>query len=95
MADTAEKDGTPWHEFTEDVADGSMCICGVPALTHAQVFPPRDTAESDAGRPVVIDITGGPLSPEERAIHAKYQSDDPHADYYDPCIIPLEQSEGS
>ena len=22
------------HEFTEDVADGSMCICGVPALTH-------------------------------------------------------------
>lgn len=29
------------HEFTEDVADGSMCICGVPALTHDDlVFPP-------------------------------------------------------
>jgi hypothetical protein len=22
------------HEFNEDVADGSMCMCGVPALTH-------------------------------------------------------------
>ena len=42
MTDTTEKDATPWHEFTEDVGDGSMCICGVPALTHDQVFPPRD-----------------------------------------------------
>lgn len=32
----------------------------------------------------VIDITGGPLSPEERATHARYQGDDPTADYYDP-----------
>jgi hypothetical protein len=22
------------HEFTEDVSDGSMCICGIPALDH-------------------------------------------------------------
>jgi hypothetical protein len=29
-----------WHEFTEDVDDASMCICGVPALTHDAVFPP-------------------------------------------------------
>lgn len=40
--DSAEKDVTPWHEFIEDAEDGSMCICGVPALTHAQVFPPRN-----------------------------------------------------
>jgi predicted RNA-binding Zn-ribbon protein involved in translation (DUF1610 family) len=38
--------------------------------------------------PIVVDITGGPLSPEERAIHAKYQGDDPAVDYYDPCPIP-------
>lgn len=38
----AENDATPWHEFTEDVADASMCICGVPALTHGTVFPPRN-----------------------------------------------------
>lgn len=44
-------------------------------------------AESEAPPQVavVIDITGGTLSPGERAIHAKYQSDDPDADYYDPC----------
>lgn len=28
------------HEFTEDVADASMCICGIPALTHDSVYPP-------------------------------------------------------
>jgi hypothetical protein len=39
---SVEKDATPWHEYTEDVNDGSMCICGVPALGHAQVYPPRD-----------------------------------------------------
>lgn len=33
-----------WHEFTEDVDDYSMCICGVPALSHDVVYPPRDAA---------------------------------------------------
>lgn len=28
------------HEFEEDVDDGSMCICGVPALGHEVVEPP-------------------------------------------------------
>lgn len=28
------------HEFEEDADDGSMCVCGVPALTHACVEPP-------------------------------------------------------
>lgn len=37
------------------------------------------------GSLTVIDITGGLLSPDEQAIHAKYQSDDPDADYYDTC----------
>jgi len=27
------------HTFTEDVDDASMCVCGVPALTHDQVYP--------------------------------------------------------
>jgi hypothetical protein len=49
---------------------------------------PLPTAESDAPRVAVIDITGGPLSPTERAIHAKYQSSDPTGDYFDPCPIP-------
>ena len=22
------------HEFTEDINDASMCVCGIPALTH-------------------------------------------------------------
>ena len=39
---SAEKDATPWHEYTADVSDGSMCICGVPALTHHVAYPPRD-----------------------------------------------------
>lgn len=26
----------------------------------------------------------GRLTPNERAIHDRYQSDDPHGDYYDP-----------
>lgn len=32
------------HEFTEDVADGSMCVCGLPALGH------DDVTEADRGR---------------------------------------------
>jgi hypothetical protein len=24
----------PDHEFTEDLSDGSMCMCGIPALAH-------------------------------------------------------------
>jgi hypothetical protein len=38
-----------WHEFTEDVDDASMCICGVPALTHDAVFPPGKGSQSDGG----------------------------------------------
>jgi hypothetical protein len=52
------------------------------------------TAEIDAGRPVVIDITGGPLSPAEQAIHARYQDEDPAADYYDPTPIPPGSGDG-
>lgn len=26
------------HEFTEDVDDYSMCVCGIPALTHDLVY---------------------------------------------------------
>lgn len=29
------------HPFTEDHNDFSMCLCGVPALTHDQVYPPE------------------------------------------------------
>lgn len=29
------------HEFTEDVADASMCVCGVPAISHDAVYPPQ------------------------------------------------------
>lgn len=29
------------HDFTEDVDDASMCVCGVPALTHDRVYPPE------------------------------------------------------
>lgn len=28
------------HPFIEDVDDASMCLCGVPASTHDQVYPP-------------------------------------------------------
>lgn len=31
------------HQFTEDVNDASMCICGIPALTHDSVLPPEVT----------------------------------------------------
>ena len=59
------------------------CACGRWVRPDEHVLPP-----------VVIDITGGPLSPEERAIHAKYQSDDPAADYYDTTVLPpAERSE--
>jgi hypothetical protein len=27
------------HEFDEDIEDGSMCMCGVPALMHFLVEP--------------------------------------------------------
>lgn len=47
MADAQCRCGHPakrddWHEFTEDVDDASMCVCGVPALTHDAVFPPGE-----------------------------------------------------
>lgn len=43
------------HEFEEDVDDASVCLCGVPALTHAAVEPVEpwhqpsdpDTKEND------------------------------------------------
>lgn len=28
-----------WHLFDEDVTDYSMCVCGVPAMTHHLVYP--------------------------------------------------------
>lgn len=32
------------HEFAEDVNDGSMCLCGLPALGHpAAHYPPAQT----------------------------------------------------
>lgn len=34
------QDFAGWHEFVEDIDDGSMCICGVPALSHDVVYPP-------------------------------------------------------
>lgn len=27
----------PDHEFVEDVADGSMCMCGLPLLNHDEL----------------------------------------------------------
>lgn len=47
MCDDVEKNYKPGgpviaHEFTEDADDYSMCICGVPALTHDQVYPPDE-----------------------------------------------------
>lgn len=50
MSAAAEKDVTPWHEYTEDVGDGSMCICGVPALGHAAAFPARDPYSTRVAR---------------------------------------------
>lgn len=58
-----------------------------PSDIWAGVYP-GDCDCPCAPSPVVIDITGGALSPDERATHAKYQSDDPAADYYDPTPIP-------
>lgn len=33
------------HEFTEDVGDASMCVCGVPALTHDAVYSPGEQSD--------------------------------------------------
>lgn len=33
----------PVHEFTEDINDYSMCICGVPQMTHDTVYPKDPT----------------------------------------------------
>ena len=35
------------HEFDEDVEDGSMCMCGVPALGHEIVEPIAKEATND------------------------------------------------
>lgn len=48
FSDATAEDGMPlWerpvppavHPFIEDTDDASMCLCGVPALSHDQVYP--------------------------------------------------------
>ena len=41
---TNVQDFAGWHEFIEDIDDASMCICGVPALSHDVVYPPEEVA---------------------------------------------------
>lgn len=40
-----------WHQFTENVNDASMCVCGVPDLGHDNVYPPRQHC-ADCSRPL-------------------------------------------
>jgi hypothetical protein len=92
---------TEHHAWTDRVGD--VWQYGIDGLMHTpETTPfPREHVEKKWGPlrlarvhpPVVIDITGGPLSPDERAIHAKYQSDDPGSDYYDPTPIPPAKTE--
>lgn len=53
------------HEFTEDVNDASMCLCGVPALTHDQVYPPGCTRQIRTLQDTYTTCGGGdPRCPE-------------------------------
>lgn len=88
---SAEKDAGPAYRIEGHAVDyidhRYECRgCGARLLSLMQ-FNGRECPTP----PVVIDITGGPLGPDERAIHAKYQSDDPAADYYD--TTPLSPAE--
>ena len=39
------------HEFEEDVEDYSMCLCGVPAMTHECVEPATSTPGASVSGP--------------------------------------------
>lgn len=49
----------PWmdrfHEFREDVEDGSMCLCGTPATYHDEWERRVLIAENEKLRGVIID----------------------------------------
>lgn len=46
------------HEFTEGVSDGSMCICGVPALTHHLVQVPVPAPTYQPGDVAIATVRG-------------------------------------
>lgn len=53
---------TAEHEFTEDIGDASMCICGVPGLNHERVYAP-DAVRMQRWREASKATTPNPFRP--------------------------------
>jgi hypothetical protein len=48
------------HEFHEDVNDASMCICGIPAITHDRAMAPQTPQEPREGTTSTPDAVRRP-----------------------------------
>lgn len=47
-----------YHEFTEDINDASMCVCGVPALGHDAVYRRADFIDCGCVSPGSLNEPG-------------------------------------